>query len=548
MKKYIIGIDTGGTYTDAVLIEADSGAVMATAKEPTTHYHLATGTGHALASLLQGSGVASSDIQQLAVSTTLATNAVVEGKGARVGLFVIGYVKHFKLPVVAVAFIKGGHTIQGVEEEPLDLENLVDTVRGLTGEVDAYAICSAMSMENPTHELVAEKAIGMLDPKPVFCSHRISQQAGMRERAATAALHAKLMPLMQDYIGGVQVAMIKQGLSCPVVIIGGNGQTVSIDQAVERAGVTVASGPACTAHFGALQTNGDALVIDVGGTTTDIAMIENGRPLLAPDGCQIGEWQTHVEAIDMFTGGIGGDSHVLIDEQGGLHIGPTRVVPLCMAVALPTASDWLGTGTSSRCIGLVVEEDMPEDLEDPVITFLRQHGPATLAAIGDAIGISSVPLEKHLEGLARDQLIFETGFTPTDALHVLGLISLGNSEAAQAGAAVLARIKGGDPEQFCHEVIRRTEKQIEDLIIDYIIHRYWGKSLTSFITSRDSHPVLSVEFSLKIPLIGIGAASRYFLPGVAKRLGTTVTFPEYCEVGNAIGAALLGKEAFTNVI
>ena len=92
MKKYIIGIDTGGTYTDAVLIEADSGAVIATAKEPTTHYHMATGTGHALAALLQSSGVAVADIQQLAVSTTLATNAVVEGKGARVGLFVIGYV------------------------------------------------------------------------------------------------------------------------------------------------------------------------------------------------------------------------------------------------------------------------------------------------------------------------------------------------------------------------------------------------------------------------------------------------------------------------
>ena len=541
MKKYIIGIDTGGTYTDAVLMEAESGAVIATAKELTTHYHLATGTGHVLAALLQNSGVAAADIGQLAVSTTLATNAVVEGKGARVGLFVIGYVKHFRLPVVAVVFIKGGHTIQGTEEEPLDLENLVDTVRGLASEVDAYAVCSAMSMENPTHELVAEKAIGMLDPKPVFCSHRISQQAGMRERAATAALHAKLMPLMQDYIAGVQVAMIKQGLSCPVVIIGGNGKTVSIDQAVERAGVTVASGPACTAHFGALQTSGDALVIDVGGTTTDIAMIEGGRPQLAPDGCQIGEWQTHVEAIDMFTAGIGGDSHVVIDDRSGaLHLGPTRVVPLCMSGALPPASEWLGAGALSRSIGLVVEADLPDDLEDPVVTFLRQHGPATPAAISAAIGISSVPLEKHLEGLARAQLTYETGFTPTDALHVLGHIGLGNREAAMDGAAVLARIRGTDIEQFCQEVLRGTEKQIEDLIIDYIIHRYWGTSLTSFISSRDSHPVLGVDFSLKIPLIGIGAAARYFLPGVAARLATTVTFPEHCEVGNAIGAALLG--------
>ena len=549
MKKYIIGIDTGGTYTDAALIDADSGAVIATAKEPTTHYHLATGTGHVLAALLQSSGVAPSDIGQLAVSTTLATNAVVEGKGARVALFVIGYVKHFKLPVVAVVFIKGGHTIQGTEEEPLDFENLVDTVQGLAPEVDAYAVCGAMSMENPTHELVAEKAISMLDPKPVFCSHRISQQAGMRERAATAALHAKLMPLMQDYIAGIQLAMIKQGLSCPVVIIGGNGQTVSIDQAVERAGVTVASGPACTAHFGSLQTSGDALVIDVGGTTTDIAIIEKGRPQLAPDGCQIGEWQTHVEAIDMFTAGIGGDSHALIDDSGELRIGPNRVVPLSMAAAaaasvLPQASEWLGAGARGRCIGLVAEDDMEEmeeGLDDPVISFLRQHGPSTPAAIREATGMSAVPLEKHLEGLAREQLTFECGFTPTDALHVLGLIDLGSREAAVNGAAVLARIKGVDPEQFCLEVLRQTEKKIEDLIIDYIIHRYWGKSLTSFITSRNSHPVLGLEFSLKIPLIGIGAAARYFLPGVAERLGTSVTFPEHCEVGNAVGAALLGK-------
>lgn len=542
MKKYIIGIDTGGTYTDAVLMDAETGAVMATAKEPTTHYHLATGTGNALAALLGSSGVAAGEIRQLAVSTTLATNAVVEKKGARVALFVIGYVKHFRLPVVAVVFIKGGHTIMGTEEEPLDLENLVDTVNGLRNEVDAYAVCGAMSMENPTHELVAEKAISLLDPKPVFCSHRISGQTGMRERAATAALHAKLMPLMQDYIAGVQVAMIKQGLSCPVVIIGGNGQTVSIDQAIERAGVTVASGPACTAHFGALHSTGDALVIDVGGTTTDIAIIENGKPQLAAEGCQIGEWQTHVEAIDMFTGGIGGDSHVVVDEKGALHVGPTRVVPLCMASSLPPVSQWLGVGGLSRCIGLETEEELPEGLDDPVITFLREYGPATPSAISAATGISSVPLEKHLEDLARLQLTYEAGFTPTDALHVLGRISLGNPQVAKEAATLLGRAANMGTEDFCHRVCQQTEKQIGDLVIDYIIHRYWGKSLTSFIASRDSHPVLGVQFSLKIPLIGIGAAARYFLPGVAERLGTTVSFPDHCEVGNALGAALLGKD------
>ncbi len=544
MKKYIIGIDTGGTYTDAALIEAASGAVIATVKEPTTHYHLATGTGKVLATLLRESGVTPADIGQLAVSTTLATNAVVEKKGARVGLFVIGFVKHFRLPVVAVVFIKGGHTITGAEEEPLDLENLVDKVLDLAPEVDAYAVCSAMSVENPTHELVAEKAIAMIDPKPVFCSHRISDQAGMRERAATAALHAKLMPLMQEYIAGVQVAMIRQGLSCPVVIIGGNAKAVTIDQAVERAAMTVASGPACTAHFGALQTSGDALVIDVGGTTTDIAIVEKGQPQMAANGCQIGEWQTLVEAVDMFTSGIGGDSWVGLDEQGSLRIGPTRVQPLCMATAIPPASQWLGAGARGRCLGLVREEDAAAELtamDDPIVSFLRQNGPASPAAIAAGTGLSSVPLEKRLENLIRAELIVEAGFTPTDALLALDRIAIGDKGAAINGAKVLAGIRGVTVEALCQEIVRHTEKKIEDLIIDYIIHRYWGKSLTSFISSRECHPVLGVQFSLKIPLIGIGAAARYFLPAIAQRLGTTVSFPEHCEVGNAVGAAMLGR-------
>ena len=112
------------------------------------------------------------------------------------------------------------------------------------------------------------------------------------------------------------------------MVIGGNGLGLEAQRAVAEAGMTVASGPACTAHFGAAQTSKDALVIDVGGTTTDIAMIENGHPLLAVDGCQIGLWKTHVEAVDMHTAGIGGDSHVHVGERGELSIGPTRVTPL----------------------------------------------------------------------------------------------------------------------------------------------------------------------------------------------------------------------------
>ena len=541
MSQYIIGIDTGGTYTDAVLLESNSDTILATAKVPTRHYHLARSTTEALEKLLEKTDIDAGQISKLALSTTLATNAVIENKGARVAAFVIGYVKHFKLPITATIFIKGGHSIMGQEEEALDLDNIVDTIQGLKKEVDAYAVCSAMSMKDPSHEMVTEKAIAMMDPKPVFCSHSISHNAGMQERTATAALHAKLMPLMQDYVEGIQNAATKNSITCPIVLITGDGDQVAMDSAAEQAGITVASGPACSAGFGTAQEIENALVIDVGGTTTDITMIRDGKTVSSPDGCKVGRWQTHVQAVDMFTGGIGGDSHVLLDEKAQIHLGPGRVIPLSMAADFPAPETWLGTEENSKCIALVNDVNTTES-SDAILTHLTQNGPSTTTTIKTATGLSGIPLEKHLEKLAREQLTVETGFTPTDALHVLGKISIGDTARAEKGAQILANLAGMEVDAFCQKVITLAEEKIENLLIDYVIHHFWGKSLTGFINSKHDHPVLGVQFSLKLPLIGIGAAAQYFLPAVAKKLGTTVEFPKYCEVGNGVGAALLAAE------
>lgn len=539
MSKYIIGIDTGGTFTDAVLLESISGKIVASAKKPTTHQQLAKGTGNALAALLSESGVNRDQIESLIVSSTLATNSVVENKGARVALLVIGYVRHFKLPVKAVVYIKGGHTITGQEEEPLELEHLIEMVSGLKNEVDAYGVCSAMSIKNPAHELVAEKAISMLDPKPVFCSHRTSDIAGMKERAATAGLHAKLMPVMQEYLHGIEQAMTELDLDCPVYIVSGNGSTIDSTKAIEFAGSTVASGPACTAHFGALHTSQDALIIDVGGTTTDIAMIKNGKPTLAEDGCQIGAWRTHVEAVDMVTGGIGGDSFTSVSRKGQITLGPGRVVPLSMAGDIAPVESWLGIDEQAKLIRC--HQEKFSEQRDEVDEYLLNTDSATPYKIRQATGIAGITLEKKLERMSHLQQVYECGFTPTDALHVLGIIDIGNTEIARKGAEILGRTIGASPEEFSRMIIDRAEEKIETLIIDYIVQHYWGDSLTGFLNQRNAHSVLGVNFSLKIPLIGIGAAARHLLPAVAERLQTSVSFPEDCEVGNAIGAAMIGR-------
>ncbi len=130
----------------------------------------------------------------------------------------------------------------------------------------------------------------------------------------------------------------------------------------------------------------------------------------------------------------------------------------------------------------------------------------------------------------------------------LGEIDIGERKSATAGAELLGRAMNMSGEEFSRLVVKSTEELIENLIVDYVIQRYWQNSLTNFISARKDNPVLGVDFSIKLPLIGIGAAARYFLPGVAKNLRTTVSFPEHGEVGNAIGAAIIGMAEYCLII
>ena len=541
MTMYCIGIDTGGTYTDAVLIESVSGKIVAWNKERTTPHDLSLGVGKALEGLL-GQGVRPEEVKRLAVSTTLATNAVVEGRGARVGLFVLGYVRHFKLPVVANIFLKGGHTILGEEDEPLDIEGLVDLLPGLRHEVDSYAVCGAMSIKNPTHELVAREAISLIDPKPVFCSHLVSEHPGILERSATACLHAKLMPLMTDFLGSIQQSMQRVALTCPVTIICGNGTGAALDQIIDKAAITMASGPAATARFGATSGQSSALVVDVGGTTTDVCLLREGLPLLNREGCTIGEWRTHVEAVDMFTAGGGGDSHVFCHRDGRIALKKSRVHPLAMTSDLPDPTNWLEAETDTFLVLPVQGLDRELVAADPVLAFIDDHGPTAPSRLARETGISGITLEKQLERLVYLQRVILAGFTPTDALHALGTLDIGSSAAARAGAATLAGQIGMSADTFCQRVIAETEAVIETIILTYLCRNIWpGDQAAPFLNRRDNE-LFSLSFSVNLPIIGIGAAARCFLPGVARRLGTTVSFPDYYEVGNAIGAALIGLD------
>ncbi len=539
-RKYGIGIDTGGTYTDGVLIDLADNSVLATAKSPTTHYELSRGISLCLRDILVASKVKPQEVELVAVSTTLATNAVVENKGDNVGLIVAGFAKHFSLPVVSTLYIDGGHNFQGEEENPLDMETLIQAVADLKDNVDAYVVCAAMSIKNPAHEMVMAKAISMIDPQPVFMSHEVSQRPGVKERAATAVLNARLRPVMEDFLMGMQDSLVALGMAQHVMIIRGDASPMNIADTARQAASTVASGPAATAWFGlSFAPADDAVIVDVGGTTTDITMVRDRKPSLTEEGSLIGGWQTHVDSVRMSTVGAGGDSYAALNSRGELSVGPDRVLPLAMATDVAAPKEWLGKGLKSRLIAISPDLSAEEAGHDAILAYLHEQGPATPAMLTRHFEMAEITLVSHLRDLVKLQLVFETGFTPTDALHVLGELDLGDRELALQGAEVLGAECGMGPEEFAREVLRGLGKKIEDAILDHVLDAETGKTLSGFYPGYRKSPVLDLRFHLKLGLVGIGAAARFVLPEIAERLATEVIFPEYYEVGNALGAILM---------
>jgi N-methylhydantoinase A/oxoprolinase/acetone carboxylase beta subunit len=542
-RRFGVGIDTGGTYTDVVIVDLQTLKVLGHAKSPTAHHHLSQSITAALSSCLKATGIQPGRLDLVSMSTTLATNAVVEDKGAEVALIVIGHSRLMSLPVVTVKYIEGGHKLNGEEEARLDLEALVDSIGSVMGVVDAYAVCSAMSIVNPTHELMAVEAIRQIDPTPVFCSHRASSRCGMEERAATAVLNARLMPLLQAFLQEVQTSIAGLGIDANLLIVRGDAVATPLVEARAMAASTVASGPAASAFYGSrFSPVQDALVVDVGGTTTDITIIRDGRPQVNEDGSVIGRWQTHIEAVETYTCGIGGDSFVRLD-QGKLKVGPSRVTPLCMASELAQLEDWLKAGSEPKCV--VLRGDFSEHLiaRHQILRFLAEHGPATPTELADVLHFSPIQTEVWLRELVRSQLILEMAFTPTDALNSLGMLQLGDVNASKQGAGILAQKAGADVSTFCWNVLETTFHKIEDAIVYHVVRREVGLSLTEFLAHRRESSLLMIRPGLNVPIVGLGAAAEHLLPSVAESLGCELYLPEHHAVGNALGALLIGVES-----
>jgi N-methylhydantoinase A/oxoprolinase/acetone carboxylase beta subunit len=562
---FIIGIDTGGTYTDAVVIARDSQKVLASAKALTTKGDLSIGVGeamgHALAALADSVGPQA--ISLVSISTTLATNAVVEGHGSAAAAILIGFDPQMvertgiaaAFPDMPIVMVGGGHDHNGEAQTQLDLAALNDAVAALKGRVKTFAIASSFAVRNNAHEIAARECISRLTQAPATLSSELSSSLDAPRRALTAVLNARLISHITHLIVAVKTAMARLQLSCPLMIMKGDGSLALADSVVLRPIETILSGPAASL-VGAKWLSGldDFILSDMGGTTTDVGLVLKGRPQIAAQGAEVGGWRTMVKAIDVKTIGLGGDSEVAVVANGRLEIGPQRSVPLSLlAHRYPRVLTLLeadlaetdGASMHGKFVCLPFGRMAASASEG-----LKPREAEILAEVGEVpvpfrkLAVSSTA-QRALQALRRKGLVQLCGFTPSDAAHVLNLQSNWNRDAAVMGAKLLHRfrtMKMADDaafEAFAREVWDETVTKSTHVMLHTALGDLKGAETLVEVISRGRTVMGQARIAItpQVPLVAVGGPVRIYYSEVARRLGCEVVFAPFCDVANAVGAA-----------
>ena len=566
--RYALGVDTGGTYTDAVVYDGVARAVVAKAKAPTTHDDLAIGIRSAIEAVLGASAVDPPAIHMVALSTTLATNALVEGTGRPAALVTIGFDADAldrnglreAIGSDSVIQVAGGHSSHGEPIAELDVDALATAVDEIAADVDAFAITAQFATRNADHELAARDLIRSRTGKPVTCSHVLSASLGGPKRGVTALLNARLIAMIDDLVSTTGRILTELGVDAPMMIVRGNGSLVSADFVKERPVETILSGPAASlvgaAHLAAAD---DVVISDIGGTTTDIAVVRDGLPAFGEEGAIVGGHRTMVEAVMMHTHGLGGDSEVWLKDRAvgcELEIGPRRVVPLSLMAE--THGDILRTALERQ-----LNDDIPGAFDG---MFLQRTARAFGAGLDrnegqvmDRVGTQVVPVgaavgtalqDRAMRRLVGRGLLRLCAFTPTDASHVLGEQTTHDPAVARLGADLFARRRdrfgnaiAKDREEFSRAVTATLVRRSAEALLAAALDRDGldgalaaGPLVAAALDRTTTSSRLDI--GLGVPVVGLGAPAVTYYPAIGELLGTPVTVPVDADVANAIGAVV----------
>jgi len=568
MDRLAIGIDTGGTYTDGVLLRYKTREILSTVKTLTTKGDLKKCVVEAIEKLHIESP---EKVKLVGISSTLATNSIAMGSARKVGLLLIGYdpelIEEFgfqkKLPAEMIAYFDGGHTSQGIQKDTLDTEGIRNWVEENKDKVDAIAISSYFSPLNSSHEDRAFEIVKKACDLPVVMGHQLSTHLDSIRRAATAALNASLVYVMHEFIDAVQASLKSKSINASLMIVRGNGTLMPYSEAIQKPVETILSGPAASAIGGDFITRKrSSLVIDIGSTTTDMALVENGRVVVSEEGARVGDTRTSVEAACIRTVCVGCDSRVQIDRYGSISVGPEKVIPLSR---LACESDTVKTeilGMKNRPENTWKETDLEywklqegnnggyseESLDERCrkVLQLLDDGPKSATYLMEKVNVYH-PYQLGRDELLRKDVIEVSCVTPTDILQAREDMDLWDDEVAHQVVRCFAKMHGMNRNIFIDETLNGIVKHIVEEAMIFLasqdipegkmpsrVKGKWGRWLLEELFTDESR-YLSINIDSRFPITGVGAPAEFFIRQVAKTFSAPFVLPTHYEVANAIG-------------
>lgn len=562
--RYGIGIDTGGTFTDAVIWDLDHRKVLSSNKAHTTHDDLAIGILNALDGLDPDMA---RQAQIVCLSTTLATNACVENKVSKSKLLFIGVNPKAVAWVGAEAGLTQPELICYAPDEswrnPEDWSDFLDEQCEWFHDANTIGIVALNAhRDHGACEKAARNAIAEKFGLPAICGYELGSELNSIRRGASALLNGGLICIIAEFVTAVRLALESRQISAPIAIMSSNGTLMPSRFAEEHPVETILCGPAASVMGGGVFTDSpNSVIVDMGGTTTDIALIRNNVPVQAREGIQIGRWQTSVKGVFVRTLGLGGDSAIRVDRQTHhLYIDTVRVVPLCYAAdqypQIISKLQDLIRSTDRHTIMLHEFYIRQKDIEnsscyseqEKSICRLLGDGPLSLLDTAAALDIDVYNL--HLERLEQENVIMRCGLTPTDIMRLKGDICAFSETASYLGATFVANCVNSTVDKLCDwvycEVSKKIYLNIAQILLQEKIPLFNKQGVDEQITcclesiweSHYSPTPSHMDLSLSTTsiLVGVGAPIHIFLPKVAQALGTECIIPEHAAVVNAVGA------------
>ena len=497
-RKIRIGIDVGGTFTHAVALDHQSYEVIAHAVTPTTHssrYSVSEGIIKTFQDVLVQTGAAPEDVVFVAHSTTQATNALLEGDVAKVGVVGMGRgLEAIKaktdtmiadIPLNESKALHTAHSFLNTDPKEFTQEKINQVIEELRKKGCSVIVASeAFGVDDPHREDMVTSLAQQLG-LPATASHEISQLYGLKVRTRTAVINASILPKMTQTADMTNESIQRSGITAPLMIMRSDGGVMDIQQMRKRPILTLLSGPAAGIAAALMYANvSDGIFLEVGGTSTDISVIHNGKAMVKS--ASVGGHSTFLKTLDSRTVGIGGGSMIRIDSAGQVRdVGPR----------------------SAHIAGL---------------TYLAFAEPEELQ---DARPVLAAPIE----GDPPDHLMMENpagkrfAVTLTDAAMMAGAVqpsdyAFGNLENVRLCFDKLSEEYGQPPQAFAEAVldkaIQRVDATVQALLQDYQLD-----------------PKL-------LSLVGGGGGCTTVVPWLSRHTGIRYVIADKAEVISAIGAAM----------